>query len=182
MKSYFRSTTTTFCLIFFLFSLSGCASWLGARVYSGEPLPRRDVAFIYMADLCQVGGITREGQGKMNFLMWGSVNCEILPGNYILELRYYSSGTYSTEKGGTVNLPLSAEAGHVYYISAEHPSPHTWRPFIIDIVSNEDYARILDRNPKSVKEKVEEYFQGERIPMQKSEYQKMGGGVIKLWH
>ena len=39
----------------------------------------------------------------------------------------------------------------------------------------------FEGNPKSVKEKVEKYFRGERVPLQEHEAKKKGGGVIKVW-
>jgi len=180
INSHFFKTAS--CLIFFLFFLFSCASFLGSRFYSGESLPKMDVAFFYITGNCQLGSVTKEGQKKMEFLTWSEINGEILPGNYILELRYYSSGTYSSSKGESINLPLHAEAGHVYYIEAVRPLPDTWEPYVIDIADDEDYAKILNKNPKNVKEKIEKYFQGERKPLQESEFHTRGGGVIKRWH
>ncbi|MCP3930556.1 MAG: hypothetical protein GY705_15815 [Bacteroidetes bacterium] len=141
-----------------------------------------DVAFLYLTGDCQLGSVTKEGQKKMEFLMWSEVRGEILPGNYVLELRYFRKGTYSKSKGDVVSLPLKAKAGHIYYIKPEFSSPETWRPVVIDIANDQDYAKILDSNPKNVQKKVELYFQGERKPLQESEFHTRGGGVVKRWH
>jgi hypothetical protein len=120
---FFRISISIF--VFFLF---GCASlFLGSRFYSGKTLPREDVAFLYLTGDCQLGSITKKGQKKMEFLMWSEARGEILPGNYVLELRYFNQGVYNsrtkssgtTTKGDVIELPLNAKAGHVYYIKPE---------------------------------------------------------------
>ena len=118
----------------------------------------------------------------MEFLMWSEARGEILPGNYALELRYFRKGTYSKSKGDVVSLSLNAIAGHVYYIKPEFPSPERWRPVVTDIANDQDYDKISDRNPKNVQKKIELYFQGERKPLQESEFHTSGGGVVKRWH
>lgn len=182
MKTSYQYYKKIICLLYFLFFLFGCSSFLGARFYSGNVLPREDVAFLYLTGDCQMGSATKEGQKKKEFLMWSETRGEILPGNYVLELRYFSKGTYSKSKGDIVNLSLNAKAGHVYYIRPEFPTPDTWRPVVIDIANNQDYTKILDSNPKNVQKKIEQYFKGERNPLQESEFQSRDGGVIKRWH
>ena len=51
-----------------------------------------------------------------------------------------------------------------------------------DVANDQEYAKILDRNPENVQKKVEQYFQGERKAVQESEFNTTGGGKIKLWH
>jgi hypothetical protein len=180
MKKRICYVGTNFCLLLFLFNLFGCAHSPGVRFYSGEALPQKQVAFIYLANKCQLGAVTREGHNRMELFAWNSIDGEIIPGNYILELRYFNSGTYSKVKGDTVNFPLRAEAGHVYYIAAEFGSS-TWHPNVIDITSSEDYNKITNGNPKHVKDKIVKYFQGERVPLQETEVHFYGGGVRKMW-
>jgi len=183
MKTSCQYFKTSISILLFLFFLFGCASlFLGSRFYSGKALPRKDVAFLYLVGDCQLGSVTKEGQNKMEFLMWSEAKGEILPGNYVLELRYFRKGTYSKSKGDVVSLPLNAKAGHVYYIKPEFPSPETWHPAVIDIANDQEYAKILDCNPKNVQKKIELYFQGERKPLQESEFHTRGGGVVKRWH
>jgi ribosomal protein S18 acetylase RimI-like enzyme len=169
--------------ILFLFSLFGCASlFLGSRFYQGKAMPREDVAFLYLTGDCQLGSVTKEGHEKMEFLMWSEARGEILPGNYVLELRYFSKGTYTKTKGDVASMPLNAKAGHVYYIKPKFPSSDKWLPVVIDIANDQDYNKIQDSNPKNVQKKIELYFQGERKPMQESEFHTKGGGVVKRWH
>jgi hypothetical protein len=190
MKTSCQYFKTGIFLLFVSFFLFGCASFLGSRFYLGSPLPREDVAFLYVTEHCQLGSITKEGQKKMNFLMWSEINGEILPGNYMIELRYFSQGVYNnrtkssgtTTKGDIVKLSLNANAGHVYYIKPGFPSPGRWSPVVIDIANDQDYAKILNRNPENVQKKIEQYFQGKRKPLQESEFHTRGGGVIKRWH
>jgi hypothetical protein len=182
MKLSFHYLKTGAFLIFFLFFLFGCASFLGARFYIGNPFPREDVAFLYLTGDCQLGSVTKAGQKKMELLMWSEARGEILPGNYVIELRYFYKGTSITSKGDIANLSLNAKAGHVYYIKPEFPSPGKWRPVVIDIANDQDYAKISDHNPKNVQKKVEQYFQGERKPLQESEFHTRDGGVVKRWH
>ena len=118
----------------------------------------------------------------MEFLMWSEARGEILPGSYLLELRYFRKGTYSKSKGDVVSLSLNVKAGHTYYIKPEFPSPETWRPAVIDIANDQDYDKILDGNQKEVQKKIELYFQGGRKPLQESEFHTRGGGVVKRWH
>jgi hypothetical protein len=174
----------------FLFSLFGCASlFLGSRFYSGKALARADVAFLYLTGDCQLGSIKKEGQKKMEFLMWSETRGEILPGNYMLELRYFNQGVYNNRtkssgtatKGDVIELPLNAKAGHVYYIKPEILSG-MWRPVVTDIANEKDYAKILDSDSQNVQKKIELYFQGKRKPLQESEFHTRGGGVIKRWH
>jgi hypothetical protein len=177
--NYFKTSTL---LLFISFILFGCSSFLGSRFYTGKPLQKEDVAFLYLTGDCQLGSITKEGQKKMEFLMWSETRGEILPGNYMIELRYFYKGTYNTSKGDIANLSLNAKAGHVYYVKPEFPSPGKWRPVVIDIANDQEYVKVLDRDPENVQKKVEQYFQGERNPVQESEFQTWGGGVIKRWH
>jgi len=89
-----------------LMMLVGCASSSGRRFYSSEPRPLKDVALIFTQSRCHLDGVTQEGQTKMN--LWGNdhVLGELLPGTYLLDLRYQYQGDYSSARSGNVPYKL----------------------------------------------------------------------------
>lgn len=163
-----------------LMMLVGCAT--GQRFYSSEPRLRKDVAVFVTGEACWVQSVTMEGQPKM--FLWdlgpGIFRIrELLPATYELELRYYSEGyKYSNKysmRGGTAPYTLQATAGHVYYIYPEFPTPDTWRPAVLDIVSDEDYQKLANAkfDPEAFRKYINRYFAGPRIPLKKID----GSGV-----
>lgn len=155
--------------------LVDCAT--GLRFYSSELRSKKEVALIYAA--CSLDSITQEGQEKMDIIN-NSFISEVLPGKYVLELRYVHQGTYNNEHGGKVMYPLQTVAGHVYFIYPEFPALGIWRPAVIDIVRDEDYRKITYRNPEKVKKWVDNYLAGSRTIAKKEEVS-TSKGVITIW-
>ena len=178
-----------------LMMLAGCASSSGRRFYSSEPLPLKNVALILTKSNCHLDSVTQEGQTKMN--LWGEdrVLGELLPGTYVLDLRYQYQGDYSSARGGIVPYRLQVRAGHFYYIYAEFPETNTWRPAVIDVARDEDYQQIAnlnrlgwlganDEDPEFIKKRVNKYFAGPRTPLKKEYHDGLimnGKKGVTLW-
>lgn len=159
-----------------LLMLAGCAA--GLRFYSDGPRPSKDVALVLVD--CRLDGITGEGRPKMDLVGNEGTLSELLPGDYVLDLRYVYQSAYLNRRGANVEYPLKAAAGHVYYVYPEFPTGSTWRPAVVDISSEEDYRKIPDRTPDSVKKMVARYFSGPRAVAKKEEIP-TNKGVITLW-
>ncbi len=160
---------------------AGCATSSGRRFYSSEASPRQDVAVILTKANCHLDGVTPEGHTKMD--LWGddSVLGELLPGTYLLDLRYQYKGDYSSARSGNMSYNLYVSAGHLYYIYAEFPAPNTWRPAVIDIASDGDYQKVSnlnhngwlgssDEDPEFVRKMVNRYFAGPRTPLKREDH------------
>lgn len=163
--------------------LAGCSSRGGLRFYPEEPRPQKEVALAFAHMHLNLDSITREGNEKMNLVGGGGGTSELLPGKYVLELRYTNQGTYRNVYGGTVRYSLQAVAGHVYYLYPEFSSQNTWSPAVVDIASEADYQKaniIPDVNPENLKKWVSNYYSGPRTSAQK-EVHHTNMGVITIW-
>jgi hypothetical protein len=167
--------------------LLGCAS-SGRRFYAGDQRPLGEVAIFVTHDGVRVDGIAEAGAPRKN-LVGESMIGEVLPGAYLLDLRFTFSGTYSRATSQGVSLPLRAEPGHVYYIFQEFPTMATWRPVVVDIAGDADYgsiesaaaARRIDADsPSDVRKWVKHYLDGERVPLSKTEFATKDG-TQSLW-
>jgi hypothetical protein len=162
--------------------LAGCSSRGGLRFYPDEPRPQKDVALVFTHRHISLDSITREGQEKMD-LVGSSGASELLPGKYVLELRYSSQGTYRNVHGGTAPGSLQAVAGHVYFIYPEFTSQNTWKPAAIDIASEADFQKAngaADVNAEDLKQWVMNYFAGPRTRANK-EVITTDKRVITIW-
>ena len=174
------------CLIVSLLGLAGCAT-SGRRFYSEEPRAIKDIAIVVATSPCRIDSIATVGKPKMNLSGDGYLLGELLPGNYVLEVRYYQEvvGYKSTEKswGKSVSLPLRAEPGHVYYIYPEVPTADVWRPSVIDIAHDEDYNKMegIGHSPSKFREMITNYVIGDRQVIQKVEFTTRDGEHLTLW-
>lgn len=157
--------------------LSGCI--VGMRFYSSDPRPPKDVALIYAA-ACSLDAVTPEGRPKMNLVGTNGAISEVLPGKYVLDLRYVNQGAFSTSTGDTAPCVLQAEAGHVYYFYPEFPAPKVWRPAFVDVANDEDYKKIPRRDPATVKKWIAKYWASPRPAVKKEEIQTKDG-TLTIW-
>jgi hypothetical protein len=163
--------------------LAGCSSRGGLRFYPDEPRSQKEVTLVFTHRHLHLDSITREGNEKMNLVGSGGEMSELIPGKYVLELRYSNQGTYRNVYGGTVLFSLQTVAGHVYYIYPEFSAQNTWSPAVVDIASEADYLKIngnADVNPEDIKKWVMNYYSGPRTSAQK-EVHPTSNGVITIW-
>ncbi len=156
-----------------LMMLTGCTSFLGKRYYSGELHPKKNVAFIILNSKLDLRNFEMDDQPK-KYLLGVPDMCEVLPGTYKLELRYFKKNN-NTRTEGFGLYELHATAGHVYYIYPEFSTSDTWRPNVIDIMHDDDYKRIteLKKNRSDldsaeyIKRTINKYLAGPRTQLKK---------------
>ncbi|MCP3890096.1 MAG: hypothetical protein GY702_14685 [Desulfobulbaceae bacterium] len=151
----------------------GCAIPSGKRYYSGVPHQQKDVAFIILNSELDLRNFAMDDQPKKSLLLVPDL-CEMLPGTYKLELRYFRRNNNITKEGFSL-YTLQVTAGHVYYIYTEFPTPDTWRPAVIEIAHEEDYKKITELkrhrsdldSAEYVRRKVNKYLSGSRTQLKK---------------
>lgn len=180
MKTAPINRSIIFCILILSLSLAGCASG-GRRFYSESVRPVKDVAVVYANSACRVDSVAESGKPKKDLDGGGYLLGELLPGNYIFNTRFVYMGTYSNVVGQAVDLPLRAEAGHIYYIYAKSPG-NGWQPAIIDIMEDADYGRIDEAGYSGdlVRNAVAKYLTGGREIIQETKFVS-DGKVLSIW-
>ncbi len=156
-------------------SMLGCATpERGRRYYSGPPLPSNEVALVYDVGI-YIWGIRneREKEEKQIFAFRAAPR-ELLPGQYIMKVRYFSIS--GNKRSDDVFLKLDALAGNIYIIYPEitnsiNSTGETFRPIFVNIKDyNEEECREKSSWSRSgncpdknrINEDAIKYLQGER--------------------
>ena len=174
-----RHNSSHVVLLFFMCCLTGCATGSGAhRFYSGPPLPKNEIALVYVASSdCHIRDIRNETEKEtryLDLLRATSSMLDLLPGQYIIGITYSHTSTvsgYETRRtqtlGDKVRVKLNAEAGNVYII---YPSfdGGKWRPINVNI-NDYDIKECKKYNKyegcpskEGISKRTNAYLQGER--------------------
>lgn len=167
--------------------LTSCAT-REYRFYSGPPLPKNDVALFYRVGGCSIWYLRDERGEEQKFISYLTELYELLPGQYIADIRYrdfdVGNQVIWTTTGDDVRLKLNVQAGNIYIIYPEFimgiPSiVKTWRPIIVNIndYNKEEcvkYSRTMVRpiycpNKDQIRKRATKYLQSER-PIWKPRY------------
>jgi hypothetical protein len=144
-----------------VFSL-GCTSTTG-RIYSGDALKPNEVALIELGRGCSIGELIENEKPRGYFGPLTAI--EVLPGSYDLAVGYFASNSYAYSNSyaaskGPVHVAIHAQPGHVYFIYPDLSIPHSWKPIVVDISRDEDFAKVDDR--EHLKKRVDSYFKEAR--------------------
>jgi len=156
MKQSVKQNLSFGVLLLFIYGLSGCAT--GAhRFYSGQPLPKNEIALVYAVSSCEIIDIRneREKQTKgIDMMSTARRMLDLLPVQYIVGIIYsYDLGQRTYTYGDRAQIKLNAQPGNVYIIYPEFYG-EKWKPIIINI---DDY-----KSEKEIIKKTKAYLQSER--------------------
>ncbi|MDP3481029.1 MAG: hypothetical protein Q8R88_14775 [Desulfoprunum sp.] len=193
MKKAFCRKIISLSLITLMCFLFGCAPTgapLGTRLYSGEPLPRQEIALII--PLATSGGSLRinwvrdekDKQIKDLYFNGRAVEFELVPGQYAICVSSFTQisnpATIYKYTGKPLILGVNAKANHVYIITYQIVSDTQWEASLTDLevldslktdnVKEFDKLDIAQKAlflSKDLREKltkgIEEYFQRKRL-------------------
>jgi hypothetical protein len=116
-------------LLFSVCCLVGCATadfgW-GNRFYTGNPLPKNEIALVFAINDCFIYDIRNETEKEekifgLKLVGWGPWDMlDLVPGRYFAGI-IYSRGTAGTTytMGGRVQTQINVQAGNIYVIYPE---------------------------------------------------------------
>jgi hypothetical protein len=150
---------------------SGCAmSPNTARFYSGEPRPSTEVAIVLLHHHLVLDNFNNKP------MLRTVSSLENLPGVNVLCLRYHYQGSYS--KGisqDCIDIKVTSQPGHVYYVYPSFPTEYQWRPVTVDFSRPEDYAKFHQEllsdidDGSDIYNRANRYIRGERAHIRFSE-------------
>jgi hypothetical protein len=147
MKGIIWRTTQILLSLFLMSFLFGCAPF-GSRLYTGESLPRQDVAILLPMTMGLTINWVRDEKEKTTKELdsYGGV-LELLPGHYtigVTSIGHSSDATtVHTFTGFTIELNAFVKANHVYIMTWQQTSANSWKANIIDL---EDLDSVTDVN------------------------------------
>lgn len=177
-------------LMSFLFGCAPVSAPLGTRLYSGEPLPRQEIALII--PLAASGGSLRinwvrdeKNKETQDLYFDGRADAlELVPGRYAICLSSFTQisnpSTIYKYTSDPLILGVDAKANHVYIITYQLLSKTTWKASITDLedldslktdnvkefdkLDNTQKALFLSKDLREKLTKgIEEYFQRKRL-------------------
>jgi len=110
------------------------------RFYSGPPLPKNEVAFVYAVKGCQIRDVRNEAEDETKYLdvlkAAASDLLDLLPGRYVIGIVYKSSKSTLDKRtltlGDKARLNLNAEKENIYIIYPAIDGAK-WQPVIVNI-------------------------------------------------
>jgi len=145
------------------------------RFYSGPPLPKNEVAFVYAVKGCQIRDVRDETEDETKYLdvlkAAASDLLDLLPGRYVIGIVYKSSKSTLDNRtltlGDKVRLSLNAEKENTYIIYPAIDGAK-WQPVIVNI-NDYDMTECKKSNKyedcpskEAIGKKITAYLKGER--------------------
>ncbi len=128
MKMFIKYNIYSAVLILFIGCFFGCATGTGAhRFYSGPPLPKDEIAFVYAFNGCKIRDVRNKIEEETRHLDFlhdaASGMLDLTPGEYILGITFSHSSSSMENRthvlGDKVRLKLNVDPGNIYIIYPE---------------------------------------------------------------
>jgi len=145
------------------------------RFYSGPPLPKNEVAFVYAVKGCQIRDVRNEAEDETKYLdvlkAAASDLLDLLPGRYVIGIVYKSSKSTLDKRtltlGDKAQLNLNAEKENIYIIYPAIDGAK-WQPVIVSI-NDYNTTECNKRNKyedcpgkEAIEKKIAAYLKSER--------------------